>query len=757
MTLQQAIIDKGLEGLFTQATIGIEKEGQRVLADGRLSQTRHPKAFGDRSFHPYIQTDFAESQLELVSPVFDHSREALRFLGAIHEVTLRQLPEEEYLWPLSMPAILPDEEAIVEAQMGEENTRYREYLTKKYGKYKQMVSGIHYNFGLKQEFLQALATEGQPLSEVQNQVYMTLARQFLRYQWLLIYLFGATPLAPTAYFKEGQELEGPVRSIRASSYGYVNEPHIQVSFDSLKAYVTSLRALVDQGELIAEKELYESVRFRGSQSVQDLLVKGIQYLEFRIFDLNPFAPYGLTTDDARFIHLFLLGLLWLEETEVDIQLGRRLKEETALSHPLSSAIDLEEAEAFFALLEEMAEQLHLPEADKSLIAAKRAQLEKPELTLGGRLWLSYQEKGKDMARLGMELARSYKQAVLDQPFGLQAFATMELSTQAFLADAIQYGFAVDILDERDQFVKLSYKGHSEYVKNGNMTSHDSYISPLIMENKVVTKKVLAEVGFMVPASLQLTDLGEARQVFSQVKGKPIVIKPKSTNYGLGISIFEQGVMEQADFLKAVELALLEDKEVMVEDFMVGTEYRFFVLGDETRAVLLRVPANVIGDGNSTIAELVAIKNANPLRGDGKSTPLKKIELGELEKLQLKAQGLTADSIVPEGEVVYLRANSNISTGGDSIDMTDQVHPSYKEIAVAITKAMQAKVCGVDLIIPDISQPADSCQTSYGIIEANFNPMMMMHIFPAVGQSRRLTTDVLKMLFPEYRWEYGNKC
>ncbi|MGT2756665.1 bifunctional glutamate--cysteine ligase GshA/glutathione synthetase GshB [Streptococcus ovuberis] len=757
MTLKQVIIEKGLEGLFTQATIGIEKEGQRVLADGRLSQTRHPKAFGDRSFHPYIQTDFAESQLELVSPVFDHSREALRFLGAIHEVTLRQLPEEEYLWPLSMPALLPDEATIVEAQMGEENTRYREYLTKKYGKYKQMVSGIHYNFGLKQAFLQALATEGQPLSEIQNQVYMALARQFLRYQWLLVYLFGATPLAPKAYYQGSQGLEEPVRSIRASSYGYVNDPHIRVSFDSLEAYVTSLRALVEQGDLIAEKELYESVRFRGSQSVQDLLDKGIQYVEFRIFDLNPFAPYGLTTDDARFIHLFLMGLLWLEETEVDIQLGRRLKEETALSHPLSSAIDLEEAEAFFTLLEEMAEQLHLPEADKALIAAKRAQLEKPELTLGGRLWLSYQEKGKDMARLGMELARSYKQAVLEQPFGLQAFATMELSTQAFLADAIQHGFAVEILDERDQFVKLSYKGHTEYVKNGNMTSHDRYISPLIMENKVVTKKVLAEAGFTVPASLQLTDLDEARQVFSQVKGKPIVIKPKSTNYGLGISIFEQGVMEQADFLKAVDLALLEDKEVMVEDFMVGTEYRFFVLGDETKAVLLRVPANIIGDGVSTIAELVTAKNDNPLRGDGKSTPLKKIELGELERLQLKAQGLTAESIVPEGEVVYLRANSNISTGGDSIDMTDQVHPSYKEIAVAITKAMQAKVCGVDLIIPDISQPADSCPTSYGIIEANFNPMMMMHIFPAVGQSRRLTTDVLKMLFPEYRWEYGNKC
>ncbi len=142
------------------------------------------------------------------------------------------------------------------------------------------------------------------------------------------------------------------------------------------------------------------------------------------------------------------------------------------------------------------------------------------------------------------------------------------------------------------------------------------------------------------------------------------------------------------------------------------------------------------------------KNDDPLRGDGSRSPLKKIALGEIEQLQLKEQGLTVDSVPAKGQTVQLRANSNISTGGDSIDMTDQMHESYRQIAVGIAQAMGAKVCGVDLIIPDLTKPAEPNLSSWGVIEANFNPMMMMHIFPYQGKSRRLTKAVIKMLFPE---------
>ena len=144
--------------------------------------------------------------------------------------------------------------------------------------------------------------------------------------------------------------------------------------------------------------------------------------------------------------------------------------------------------------------------------------------------------------------------------------------------------------------------------------------------------------------------------------------------------------------------------------------------------------------------MVEQKNSDSLRGDAKKTPLKKIELGEIEKLQLSEQGLNFDSILAVNEVAYLRENSNISTGGDSVDMTDEVHDSYKELAVRISDAMMAKVCGVDLIISDIKEEVS--EINYGVIEANFNPMMMMHIYPHSGKSRRLSLNVLKMLFPE---------
>ena len=323
---------------------------------------------------------------------------------------------------------------------------------------------------------------------------------------------------------------------------------------------------------------------------------------------------------------------------------------------------------------------------------------------------------------------------------------MELSTQAVIEDAIKSGLKVSIIDENDQFIRLENKEHVEYVKNGNMTSKDSYISPLIMENKVVTKKVLEEKGFRVPKGYEVSSIEEALQKFNYIKNKPIVIKPKSTNFGLGITIFKNGTSSFENYTKAIEFALKEDKDILIEEFIEGTEYRFFVIEGKTEAVLLRVPANVIGDGKHTIRELVEIKNSNPLRGDAKKTPLKKIELGEIEQLQLSEQGLNFESILAESEVAYLRENSNISTGGDSIDMTNEVHESYKKLAVEIAEAMMAKVCGVDLIIPNIK---DECSKhNYGVIEANFNPMMMMHIYPHAGESRRLSLNVLRMLFPE---------
>ena len=755
MNIQQIIKQHHLELLFQQGSFGIEKESQRVHSDGSIVTSLHPKAFGNRRFHPYIQTDFAESQLELVTPPMKKLEDTLRWLSAIHEVTLRTLPENEFIFPFSMPAGLPPEEHIKVAQLdNHEDVAYREHLVQSYGKYKQMVSGIHYNFQIDPKFIDALfhaQNETQSAVDFQNKFYLKIAKNFLRYQWILLYLFSATPTVEEKYFRGNLPLKPHqyVRSLRSGKYGYVNDPKIHVSYDSLQEYVETLEHWVKSGDLIAEKEFYSSVRLRGAKKARDLLEKGIQYLEFRLFDLNPFAPYGIELADAKFIHYFILLMAWLDDTadQEGIKLGKARLAEVAWEDPREQSVYAVEGELVLLEMLKMLEQLNVSDEIKTIVKDKLGQFADPNQTLCAKVVAAIEQVGS-YQQLGADIAQSNKAKAFERFYALSAFDNMELSTQALLFDAIQKGLKVEILDERDQFISLQFGEHLEYVKNGNMTSHDSYISPLIMENKVVTKKVLAKAGFNVPQSIEFTDVKSAVENFPLFEKRAVVIKPKSTNFGLGISIFQQGVTNREDFAKAVEIAFREDKEIMVEDYLQGTEYRFFVLGDQTLAVLLRVPANVIGDGVHTVAELVAAKNDHPLRGDGSRTPLKKIALGDIEQLQLKEQGLTVDSIPAKDQLVQLRANSNISTGGDSIDMTDEMHASYKEIAVGISKAMGAAVCGVDLIIPDLKQPAEPSLRSWGVIEANFNPMMMMHIFPFSGQSRRLTMNVIKMLFPE---------
>ena len=755
MNIQQIIKQHHLELLFQQGSFGIEKESQRVHSDGSIVTSLHPKAFGNRRFHPYIQTDFAESQLELVTPPMKKLEDTLRWLSAIHEVTLRTLPENEFIFPFSMPAGLPPEEHIKVAQLdNHEDVAYREHLVQSYGKYKQMVCGIHYNFQIDPKFIEALfhaQNETQSAVDFQNNFYLKIAKNFLRYQWILLYLFSATPTVEEKYFRDNSPLKPHqyVRSLRSGKYGYVNDPKIHVSYDSLQEYVETLEHWVKSGDLIAEKEFYSSVRLRGAKKARDLLEKGIQYLEFRLFDLNPFAPYGIELDDAKFIHYFILLMAWLEDTadQEGVELGKARLAEVAWEDPRQQSVYAVEGELVLLEMLKMLEQLNVSDEIKTIVKDKLGQFADPSQTLCAKVVSAIEQVGS-YQQLGADIAQSNKAKAFERFYALSAFDNMELSTQALLFDAIQKGLNIEILDERDQFISLQFGDHLEYVKNGNMTSHDSYISPLIMENKVVTKKVLAKAGFNVPQSIEFTDVKSAVKNFPLFENRAIVIKPKSTNFGLGISIFQQGVTDRDDFAKAVEIAFREDKEIMVEDYLLGTEYRFFVLGDQTLAVLLRVPANVIGDGIHTVAELVAAKNDHPLRGDGSRTPLKKIALGDIEQLQLKEQGLTVDSIPAKDQLVQLRANSNISTGGDSIDMTDEMHASYKKIAVGISKAMGAAVCGVDLIIPDLKKPAEPSLRSWGVIEANFNPMMMMHIFPFSGQSRRLTMNVIKMLFPE---------
>lgn len=752
MNFKQLLLHVNARPFIDQARFGIEREGQRVDLAGNLAKTDHPAIFGDRSYHPYIQTDFSETQTEMITPVTDSIPELFQYLAAVYDVTARSIPKEEMIWPLSMPPTLPekDEEIIIAKLKNFEDVLYRRYLAKEYGKRKQMVSGIHFNFEFGDELLRTLFShqeEFQDFSEFKTELYLKTARNFMRYRWMITYLFGASPMSEKNYFINESHPQEPVRSIRNSALGYTNHPNVKVSYASMKQYLADIERMIEEGKLSEEKEFYTPLRFRGGKKVADLATTGVRYIELRNIDLNPYARLGINPEQVRFLQLFLMYMLWTEEKEDSDQWvaeGTTRNNKVALEQPSHQTEFHQEGREILEGMKQMLAELDWLDS-LYLVEEALTQMDHPEQTLAAKLYQEAQLSSQQ--EVAVALGHQYYKESHERPYQLAGFREMELSTQIFMFDAIQKGVQVKVLDESDQFLRLQFQDHVEYVKNANMTSKDSYIVPLIMENKTVTKKVLKEAGFRVPGGAEFSSMEEAVKAYPRFADQAFVIKPKSTNYGLGITIFKEGA-DLEDYQAGLAIAFREDSSVLVEEFMPGTEYRFFVIGGEVQAIMLRVPANVIGDGIRTVKELVEEKNSDPLRGTNHRAPLELIQLGELEQLMLKEQGLTIESVPQANQIVYLRENSNISTGGDSIDMTDEFSEAYKKIAVSAVEALGAKISGIDLIIPDKEIDPTTDKKAYGIIEANFNPAMHMHVYPFAGKGRRLTMNVLKLLYPE---------
>ena len=330
-------------------------------------------------------------------------------------------------------------------------------------------------------------------------------------------------------------------------------------------------------------------------------------------------------------------------------------------------------------------------------------------------------------------------------FITQGYEDLELSTQMLIKEALARGAEVEVLDRKENFIRIS-KGHkTEYVKEATKTSLDSYVTFHIMENKEVTKTLLARRQIAVPQGALFYSLDEALDAYESSKHKDLVVKPTTTNFGKGVVILKRqgGQVDKRAYEEALQQAFSLDSSAIVEEFLEGKEYRFLVMGGEVIAVLHRVPANVEGDGVHTVAELIELKNQNPLRGTGYKTPLEKIKLGPTELDFLAGQGKNENYRPAQGETVYLRKNSNVSTGGDSVDYTDIAHEAYKKIAVQAAQAVNAVICGADLITADITK--EPVEGDYGIIELNFNPAIHIHGFPHQGQHRHPEKKVLDLL------------
>lgn len=757
--LLNKIIDRNLHADILQGRFGLEKENIRVDKEGKLALTPHPRAFGSKKENPYIKTDFSESQIEMITPALDSINETFHFLETIHDIITLEL-ENEYLWPSSNPPILPSEGEIPIADMGdEEENKYRLQLAEKYGRKKQLVSGIHFNFSFLESFLIKIHKEispGESFREFKDSVYLKMARNVLKYRWLLIYLTGVSPIFHQTYAEKcvqlGKHFDQEsyyfpnMNSLRNSVCGYRNEKPLYVSFDSIDEYAHDLENFVRSHELLSTKEFYSCVRLKsakGQDQLQALVENGIDYLELRTTDLNPFDKIGISKETMTFIHLFLIYMslikdeLFGEEEQRLAQLNQDILTQEGITATLQKA-GLEIIENMKVMIQQLTVN---NDTYMKLLEQKQTVLVNPNLSFAEQLKAEIQNS--TFLTYHLEKAKQYAEESAKRGYKFLGYEDLELSTQLLLKAAIKRGIQFEIIDREDNFILLKKGQYHEYVKQATKTSLDSYITFLIMENKIVSKKVLERHGIRVPTGKAYNHLIEALNDFEYYQGKQIVIKPKSTNFGLGITIFTTDYSKE-DYYKAFEMAFEHDQTVLLEEFLTGKEYRFLVMGDEAVGVLHRVPANVVGDGIQTIEQLVIEKNKDPLRGRGYKTPLEFIVLGEVEEMFLKNQGLSRTYIPKQGEVIYLRENSNISTGGDSIDFTDEIPDSYKKIAIRSAKAAGAVFCGVDMVIDNINEEAAS--TNYGIIEINFNPAIHIHCYPYKGKNRKADEKILDLLF-----------
>ena len=741
-----------LEGLF-----GLEKENIRVDQAGNLALTPHPAVFGNKLKHPYITTDFSESQVEMITPPLPEISQAIGFLETIHDIVSLEL-KDEYLWPQSIPPILPADQQIPIAQYdedGKEAQEYREFLAEKYGPKNQLFSGIHFNFSYSQKLLEMLYRKANPSVSFDNfkdEVYLKTARQMLRLRWLYILLYGDSPVVDPSFELQCKMAPYPIEnnvialSIRNSCFGYQNFDDLFPDYSSVTNYKSSINQMIQDEKIAAAKELYSPVRPKFLRSPDH-----ISYLEFRFIDIDPMTKAGISQEALRFLHaLALYGLL----TDEPDDFGTEAQAEANRYHTGVAMYGLDtesksgkrymvwqkgkaivsKMKDLFGLIE-INNTEYLESLDQTSKLVENHKDRKVHEVLKGIV-----EKG--YIPFHVEKAKHYLAASRNVSYNFHGLEDMELSTQLLLREAIKRGISFEILDRKENFVRFQKDGNIQYVKQATKTSLDNYASILAMENKLVTKKILDEHGIRVPKGLEYTRAEVAKNDFLFHRGKAIVVKPNQTNFGLGITILKENNDEET-FRRAVDIAFEHDTTILIEEFISGKEFRFFVIGDEVVGILHRVPANVTGDGTQTVSELVERKNQDPLRGKGYRTPLEKIQLGEAEAMFLKQQNKDFDAIPAAGEIVYLRENSNISTGGDSIDFTDDIQDSYKQIVVKAAKALNVVITGLDMIIPDVS--AEATADNYAIIELNFNPAIHIHCHPFQGKNRRLNEKLMDAL------------
>jgi len=357
-----------------------------------------------------------------------------------------------------------------------------------------------------------------------------------------------------------------------------------------------------------------------------------------------------------------------------------------------------------------------------------------------------EEAGFEAGRVAVELVDAIARGLpFDLPPHIQKLKEIREnfmlgpSTRSVVDEAVSRGIPIMRLNEYN-LVQLGYGIHQKRIQ-ATITSHTASIAVDIASDKDLTKRLLDDVGIPVPRGYVVKTKGEAFER-AQTLGFPLVIKPIDASQGRGVTVNINSIELLA---KAYEEAFKLSQEVVVEKYIEGSDYRILVVNNHFVAASQRDPAHVIGDGKSTITQLVDRVNEDPRRGFGHENVLTKIVIEEMTKSILSSSGLVEDSILEEGRRMNLKTTANLSVGGTATDVTDVVHPANKALAERAAKVIGLDIAGIDIITPDIRKPV--IETGGVIVEVNAAPGFRMHLQPSEGKNRNVGRYVVDMLFP----------
>ena len=478
-------------GLLAQTRRGIEKEGLRVDRDAGLALTPHPPGLGSALTHPHITTDYSEALLELITGTHTRLDVMLDELAQVHRHVYTVL-DDECIWNQSMPARLPAEADIPIAWYGTSNTGmlkhvYRRGLAERYGKTMQCIAGVHYNFSLADALLEKLGFDGATEQDRRSAGYIGLIRNFTRYSWLLMYLFGAAP-AVTAEFMQNkpgvlERLSDDTcflpyaTSLRMSDLGYQSDAQsaLKLCYDNLDQFLARLHQAVttpwpayqaigthrdgqwvqlNTNMLQIENEFYSIIRpkratGRCERPITAMTQRGVQYVEVRCLDIDPFEPTGIAADTARVVEAFLLfctasesamfgGAGYCVESERNfatvVKEGRRpglmlQRKGAAVSLPAWGAELLEQIRPYAELLDRAYDTTTYSAA----LQSQHGKLLDPDTTPSARVLAGIRAHGSSFLQYTLAQSQSHADQLRSEPLASARIAEFEQQRVASLA------------------------------------------------------------------------------------------------------------------------------------------------------------------------------------------------------------------------------------------------------------------------------------------------------------------------------------